>query len=431
MSYKQTLEYLYSCLPMFHRIGAPAYKADLSNTITICNALGNPSAKFRSVHIAGTNGKGSTSHLLAAVLQEAGYKTGLYTSPHLKDFRERIRINGKMIAKPRVVKFVQQHKKLFDRVEPSFFEWTVALAFDYFGAEKIDIAIIETGLGGRLDSTNVIKPVVAVITNISLDHTNLLGKTLRKIATEKAGIIKKGIPVVIGETQDAVKSVFEKKAKKENAPMRFADEEFQLKKNRHQNSIPPLLIADVFAGKNGVLKNLRCALAGNYQRKNIATVLTSIDVLRENGFVISEKSIRKGFVNVSQLTGLQGRWQIISKKPLTIVDTGHNEAGINEVMSQLKKTPYKKLHIVFGMVNDKDPRLILKLLPRKAQYYFCKANLPRSLNEVELKQIASTYNLIGECYNSVRQALKTAQSKASKGDLVFVGGSTFVVAETL
>ena len=416
---------------MFHRIGAPAYKADLSNTITICNALGNPSTKFRSVHIAGTNGKGSTSHLLAAVLQEAGYKTGLYTSPHLKDFRERIRINGKMIAKPRVVKFVQQHKKLFDKVEPSFFEWTVALAFDYFAAEKVDIAIIETGLGGRLDSTNVIRPVVAVITNISLDHTNLLGKTLIKIATEKAGIIKKGIPVVIGETQEAVKSVFEKKAKKENAPMRFADEEFQLKKIRHKNSSPPLLIADVFAGKNGVLKNLNCALAGNYQRKNIATVLTSIDVLRENGFVISEKSIRKGFANVSQLTGLQGRWQIISKKPLTIVDTGHNEAGIIEVLNQLKRTPHKHLHIVLGMVNDKDPSLILKHFPKKATYYFCKANLPRSMDEAALKQLGSTFNLKGECYNSVRKALKTAQTKAKRGDLVFVGGSTFVVAEVI
>jgi dihydrofolate synthase/folylpolyglutamate synthase len=323
MNYQQTLDYLYSCLPMFHRVGAAAYKADLSNTIEICAALGNPENNFRSVHIAGTNGKGSTSHLLAAVLQEAGYKTGLYTSPHLKDFRERIRINGKMIPQQRVVKFVEAHRKLFDKVQPSFFEWTVALAFDYFAKEKVDIAIVETGLGGRLDSTNVIRPVVSVITNISRDHMNLLGKTLKKIAGEKAGIIKPQIPVVIGETQEEVKTVFEKKAKKEKSPLRFADEELQLKKIHHTKSIPPFLIADVFAGKNPVLKNLHCALPGLYQRKNIITVLSAIDVLRENGFIIPEKAIRSGFKKVSELTGLQGRWQIISKNPLTIADTGH------------------------------------------------------------------------------------------------------------
>lgn len=428
-NYQQTLDYLYSCLPMFHRVGAAAYKADLSNTIAICNALGNPENKFRSVHIAGTNGKGSTSHLLAAVLQQAGYKTGLYTSPHLKDFRERIRINGKMIPKAQVVKFVDDHKKLFDKVEPSFFEWTVGLAFDYFAKEKVDIAIIETGLGGRLDSTNVITPVVSVITNISRDHMNLLGNTLRKIAGEKAGIIKPNIPVVIGETQDEVKTVFEQKAKKEKSPLRFADEELQLKKMHHSKTIPPFFIADVFAGKNSVLKNLKCALPGLYQRKNIVTVLSSIDVLRENGFTISEKAIRSGFAKVTELTGLQGRWQIISKNPLTIIDTGHNEAGIQEVVAQLKKTPHKQLHIVLGVVNDKDPSIVLQHLPKKATYYFCKAKLPRSMNEVDLARLAEKFKLKGNSYSSVRQALKAAQTAAHRGDLVFVGGSTFVVAE--
>lgn len=416
---------------MFHRVGPAAYKPDLSNTISICNALGNPENKFRSIHIAGTNGKGSTSHLLAAILQEAGYKTGLYTSPHLKDFRERIRIDGKMIPKPRVVKFVADHRKLFENVQPSFFEWTVGLAFDHFAKEQVDIAVIETGLGGRLDSTNVITPLVSVITNISFDHTNLLGKTLKKIATEKAGIIKKEIPVVIGETQEEVKSVFEKKAKKEKAPIRFADEEFQLSGLQHTKTIPPSLIANVKAGKNLLYKDLRCGLPGLYQQKNIATVLSAIDSLRESGFVITEKAIRKGFQNVIRLTGLQGRWQVISRKPLTIADTGHNEAGIKEVVAQLKKTPYKNLHIVFGVVNDKDPSRVLALLPKNAAYYFCRANLPRSMDAGELAQKAAKSGLKGKSFSTVKKALKTAQSSALQGDMIFVGGSTFVVAEVI
>jgi dihydrofolate synthase/folylpolyglutamate synthase len=431
MSYKETLDYLYSCLPMFHRIGPAAYKPDLSNTVKICNALNNPERKFKSVHIAGTNGKGSTSHLLAAVLQEAGYKTGLYTSPHLKDFRERIRINGKMIPKPRVVKFVADHKKSIEKVQPSFFEWTVGLAFDYFAKEKVDIAVIETGLGGRLDSTNVITPLVSVITNISLDHTNLLGKTLKKIAAEKAGIIKPGIPVVIGETQEEVKTVFEKKAKKEKAPLRFADEEFQLSQLHHTKTIPPMLTATVRAGKNVLYKNFRCALPGFYQQKNIISVLAAIDCLREAGFIISEKAIRKGFEKVTALTGLQGRWQVLAKNPLTIADTGHNEAGVKEVMSQLKKTPHKKLHIVFGVVNDKDPARVLSLLPKNARYYFTRANLPRSMDAQELAQKAAKAGLKGNFYPTVKKALEAAQDVALKDDVIFVGGSTFVVAEVI
>lgn len=416
---------------MFHRVGPAAYKPDLSNTIKICAALGNPENKFRSVHIAGTNGKGSTSHLLAAVLQEAGYKTGLYTSPHLKDFRERIRINGKMIPKPRLVKFVADHKNVVEKVQPSFFEWTVGLAFDYFAKEKVDIAVIETGLGGRLDSTNVITPLVSIITNISLDHTNLLGKTLKKIATEKAGIIKPGIPVVIGETQQEVKAVFEKKAKAEKAPLRFADDEFQLSQVQQTKTFPLLLTANVRAGKNILHKNLRCGLPGLYQQKNIVTVLSAIDSLRESGFIISDKAIRKGFQNVIALTGLQGRWQVIAKKPLTIVDTGHNEAGIKEVVAQLKKTPHKNLHIVFGVVGDKDPSRVLALLPKKATYYFCRANLPRSMDAGELAKKAGKIGLKGKIYGSVKKALKAAQTSSLQGDVVFVGGSTFVVAEAI
>ncbi len=431
LSFKKTLDYLYSCLPMFHRVGPAAYKPDLSNTIKICEALDHPENKFRSVHIAGTNGKGSTSHLLAAVLQEAGYKTGLYTSPHLKDFRERIRINGKMIPKPRVVKFVADHKKLFKKVQPSFFEWTVGLAFDYFAKEKVEIAVIETGLGGRLDSTNVITPLVSVITNISLDHTNLLGKTLKKIATEKAGIIKPGVPVVVGETQEEVKAVFEKKAKKEKAPLRFADDELQGTQFHQTKTLPLFLMGTIKAGKNVVHEKLRCGLPGMYQQKNIITVLSAIDILRETGFTIPDHAIRKGIQNVVALTGLQGRWQTLSQKPLTIADTGHNEAGIKEVVAQLKKTPHKKLHIVFGVVGDKDPSRVLALLPKKASYYFCKANLPRSMDEADLARKAEKAGLKGKIFSSVKEALKAAQDVASRGDLVFVGGSTFVVAEVI
>ncbi len=420
---------------MFHRIGPAAYKPDLSNTIKICAALSNPEQKFRSVHIAGTNGKGSSSHLLASILQEAGYKTGLYTSPHLKDFRERIRINGKMIPKSVVLNFVADHKKLFQKVQPSFFEWTVGLAFDFFAKQKVDIAIIETGLGGRLDSTNVITPLVSVITNISFDHTNLLGKTLKKIATEKAGIIKNGIPVVIGETQLKVKTVFEKKAKKEKSPIRFADEEYQFTNLQTTKTSPPQLTGKIKAGKNSVHPKFYCGLSGNYQQKNIATVLSTIDVLRESGFEISDKAILSGLKNVITNTGLQGRWQIISNSKtsgvLTIVDTGHNEAGIMEVVAQLKRMRYKKLHIVFGVVNDKDPRIVLKYLPKKAAYYFCHANLPRALKSTELVEVAKKSGLKGKSFNSVREALKTAQSTAEHGDLVFVGGSTFVVAEII
>ncbi|HLG04272.1 MAG TPA: folylpolyglutamate synthase/dihydrofolate synthase family protein [Bacteroidia bacterium] len=430
-SYRETLDYLYSRLPMFQRVGVAAYKADLKNTVTLCKTLGNPEKKFRSIHIAGTNGKGSTAHLLAAILQVSGYKTGLYTSPHLKSFRERIRINGQKIKKERVVEFVNRHHKEFEKTELSFFEWTVGLAFDHFANEKVDVAVIETGLGGRLDSTNVIMPDLSVITNVSYDHMNLLGKTLAKIAAEKAGIIKKNIPVVIGETQEEIKSVFIEKARSHKAPLFFADKDFSLKNIAHTEEIPPDLVADVYEGTHLYLKKIRCALPGLYQRKNIVTVIAAVEQLRDIGFRIPENAIYKAFRNVGRLTHLQGRWQVISKKPLVIADTAHNEAGVREVVAQLKKTPYKKLHIVFGVVKDKDPSAVLRLLPKQATYYFCNAKIPRAMDAGDLRAAASEFGLKGERWSSVKKAMRAAEDAAGPKDLVFVGGSMYVVAEVI
>jgi dihydrofolate synthase/folylpolyglutamate synthase len=436
--YSATLQYLYERLPMFQRIGAAAYKADLDNTLAICRILGNPETKFRSIHIAGTNGKGSTSHMLAAILQSSGLKVGLYTSPHLKDFRERIRINGKMIPRAYVTTFVEKHKKAFENIEPSFFEWTVGLAFDYFAQEEVDIAVIETGLGGRLDSTNVISPLLSVITNISYDHMNLLGDTLQKIATEKAGIIKPGIPVVIGETQEESEAVFLRSAKKNKSTISFADACYEVKvrstpkKGAKQT---PLLI-DIYTWdgsdkKQLFLKKLESDLAGFYQQKNIATVLKALDVLEKSGFDIKEQDIRLGIAAVKKRTGLRGRWEKLSDKPLTIADTGHNEAGIREVLSQLKRVPHEKLMFVLGMVGDKDIRKILTLLPRRAVYFFCKASVPRAMDAGELAGLAAEAGLKGTVYSTVRKALYAAQAEAGKNDLVFVGGSTFTVADAL
>lgn len=428
MTYQQALDYLYSQLPMFHRIGSAAYKANLDNTHAICKLLGHPEGKFRSVHVAGTNGKGSVSHMLAAILQSAGYKTGLYTSPHLKDFRERIRINGKMIPQSKVTAFVEKHRKAFDRIQPSFFEWTVGLAFDHFAKEKVDIAVIEVGLGGRLDSTNVITPLVSVITNISYDHQALLGDTLEKIAGEKAGIIKPGVPVVIGETQAHSKPVFAKRARTLKAPICFADQHYKVKKPEHVNR---KLIADVYSGDKLVHKGLVCELGGDYQAKNIPTVLSTIDVLKEQGIAVPLPRLKRGLANTVKRTGLLGRWQVLSEKPLVIADTGHNEAGIKEVLKQVSRTRHSKLHIVFGAVNDKDIGTILKLLPEKAAYYFCKARIPRALDAGELAKLAARESLKGGVYPSVKKALAAARRTASPKDLVLVGGSTFVVAEVV
>ena len=428
MNFQETLGYLFSRLPMYHRIGAAAYKADLKNTIELCNQLGNPEKKFKSIHIAGTNGKGSTSHMLAAILQKAGYKTGLYTSPHLKDFRERIRINGSMIPENEVVAFVEKHRNDFERIELSFFEWTVGLCFDYFAREQVDIAVIETGLGGRLDSTNVITPELSVITNISFDHTNLLGKTLLEIAGEKAGIIKQSVPVVIGEEDQATRNVFIERAEKTNSPVYFASRDYEVSvKERHSG----IQILDIKRKDGFMMQDLTLDLAGTYQLKNIPGVLEAVRVLQHQGWKITTENIREALQQVRLLTGLTGRWQQISENPLTICDVGHNEAGLMETVKQLSDMTFRHLHFVIGMVNDKDISSVLALLPADATFYFCRANIPRALDAIELKKQAEKAGLHGECYGSVSSALAAAQAKAGDKDLVFVGGSTFVVAEVL
>ena len=428
MTYEKTLNYFYNQLPMFHRIGSAAYKADLNNTIAICDLIKNPQNNFKTIHVAGTNGKGSTSHILASILQEAGYKVGLYTSPHLKDFRERIKINGKMIPKKFVVDFAEKNKNEFEKIAPSFFEMTVGLTFDYFSKQKVDIAVIEVGLGGRLDSTNIITPILSVITNISYDHTNLLGNTLQKIAYEKAGIIKPGVPVVIGQTQSSIKNVFIDTAKKNKTSIEFADKRRQATGIRHQTG---RLLLNIKRLKEVEYRNLKCGLTGLYQKKNILTVLCTAEELQRQGFNISKQNIYKGIEKVVRNTGLQGRWQVLNRKPLTIADTGHNEDGIKQILMQLKQMKYKTLHFVLGFVNDKDYEKILNMLPKKAVYYFCKANIPRALDENTLADTAAKYKLKGLPYPTVKKALRSAQKNAGKNDLVFVGGSTFVVADVL
>jgi len=439
MNYKQTLDYLYASLPMFHRIGAAAYKANLDNTHALCKALNHPENAFKSVHIAGTNGKGSTSHMLASVLQAAGYKTGLYTSPHLKDFRERIRINGKMISQKHVCSFVDEHQPTFEKIQPSFFEWTVALAFDYFRQQKVEVAIIETGLGGRLDSTNVINPLLSIITNIGLDHTHLLGNTLALIAKEKAGIIKKYKTVIIGETHPETEAIFDLKARTMLAPIFYADAELQTslaKSNSLKTSFRNIdiktrdkQITFPFNSSN-TIKNLQLDLLGNYQLKNVTTVLMSLALLYRH-FPFTEAQLRTGLSTVQQSTGLMGRWQILSHKPLVIADTAHNEDGIRMVMQQVKKTPHKNLHIVLGMVNDKAIDKVLNLLPKKASYYFCKANIPRALDADELAKQATQFKLKGVVYSSVKRAFGMAVKQAKTDDLVLICGSNFTVAEVV
>jgi dihydrofolate synthase/folylpolyglutamate synthase len=424
MNYRQTLEYLFAQLPMFHRTGAAAYHADLTNTIILCNLLGHPENKFNSIHIAGTNGKGSTSHLIASVLREAGYKTGLYTSPHLKDFRERIKINGKKIPKSWVSHFVNSHKKEFEPIRPSFFEYTAVMAFQYFSEANVDIAVIETGMGGRLDSTNVITPLVSVITNISYDHMAYLGYSLQEIAAEKAGIIKKGIPVVIGETQAEVSTIFLAKAKGMGSAVYYADQNFSL-----VSSMESITIQRV--GNPVTEVSFYSPLKGIYQHKNFITAYQAIERLKKQGFSITEADIIAGFKNVIRNTGLQGRWQKLKTKPRVICDVGHNEAGIRYILEQLRQENFKRLHCVFGLVNDKDAGKIFDMLPKNAVYYFCKANIPRGLDVDELKKMADIYGLTGKAYPSVNYAYRAALDAAGDQDLVFIGGSTFVVAEVL
>lgn len=431
MNYQQTLDFLYSQLPMFQRIGAPAYKSNLNNTIEICSILGNPEQKFHSIHIAGTNGKGSVAHIVASVLQEAGYKVGLYTSPHLTDFRERIRINGKKIPQEKVVQFVQSNKSLFNKIEPSFFEYTFGMAIRYFAEENIDIAIMETGMGGRLDSTNVVKSIISVITNIGFDHTQFLGDTLQKIATEKAGIIKSKIPIIIGETQEEIQSVFEEIAKTNQSEIYFADKEYSLRCKKSENPVVDEIKFDVLKKGEVFIEDLQTDLSGKYQLKNLVTAHKIIDLLQEHGFSISINHIKQGFKNTRQNTGLAGRWQVLNKYPLTICDTGHNVDGIRGNIEQLAEITHERLHIVFGLVNDKNIEPILNILPQNAIYYFCKANIPRGLDQYQLKEMAKHKGLIGNGYKSVDQAYKTASQHANTNDLIFIGGSTFVVAEVL
>lgn len=411
---------------MFHRIGAAAYKADLSNTIELVKVLGNPERKFKTVHIAGTNGKGSTSHILASIFQEAGYKTGLYTSPHLIDFRERIKINGEMIPQSFVIEFVEEHKEQFERIQPSFFEWTVGLAFDYFADQKVDIAVIETGLGGRLDSTNIIKPEVSVITNISFDHQALLGDTIEKIAKEKAGIIKPGIPVVIGERDVDTENVFSEIAIEKGSPIVFASEVFKSEDLGVKTSYRTWRFSK---GRTDVIVDV--PLKGKYQGKNIVTVLASVELLKKAFPGLSEK-LGEGIKNVIRNTGLLGRWQELSTQPAIIVDTGHNEAGIKEILEGLQELEFQKLHWVLGVVNDKDVSKILSMLPRdNVQYYFTKASIPRALDAEQLQEEAKKHGLGGEVYQEVSSALEKARERAKANDLILVGGSTFTVADAL
>ena len=431
MNYAETLEYLFEKLPMFHRIGQAAYKSSLDNTLKLDEIFGHPHRRYKTIHVAGTNGKGSVSHMLAAVFQSAGYKTGLYTSPHLKDFRERIKINGEMISEEEVIQWIEDYpvKNNLWEMEPSFFELTAALAFDYFAKKEVDIAIIEVGLGGRLDSTNIITPEVSVITNIGLDHTDLLGKTLEKIAAEKAGIIKMNIPTVIGTTQNEIEQVFKEAAKSKHSKLFFADQEYVA--DYAMMGLDGKQILNI--EKNGAIiyPELRLDLLGIYQLKNVPPVLKALEILIEKGWEISNQNIYDGLSNAAKLTGLMGRWQIIGNNPLIICDTGHNYDGIKMVVNQIKNTAYKTLHFIFGVVADKNQDAVLQLLPKDAVYYFTKANIPRALNEKDLAQKASEFGLKGTSYPSVIEAFNGAKLNAGKNDLIFVGGSTFVVAEIL
>jgi len=425
MNYQETLDYLFNALPMFQRVGASAFKKDLTNTLALCAHLDNPERKFKSIHVAGTNGKGSTSHTLAAILQSAGYKTGLYTSPHLKSFTERVRINGQEITEQAVVEFVGANKSFLDELKPSFFEMTVGLAFWYFAKEQVDIAVIEVGMGGRLDSTNVITPELSVITNIGWDHMQFLGDTLPLIAGEKAGIIKSGVPVIISQSQGETTPVFFQKSQEIQAPITFADQQIKLKKVDSSQAG----IARYAVSQNGETSTLDYGLLGDYQIHNLPGILESVNQLRQMGWTISEEALRKGLKEVTSLTGLKGRWQILGENPIIIADTGHNEPGIRAILGQLESYSFEKLWMVIGMVQDKDISKILALLPNEARYVFCQADLPRAMEAGKLAEKAAEFGLEGEVIPDVNEALQFARKNAASNDLIYVGGSTFVVAE--
>ena len=405
MNYQQTLDYLFSALPMYQRVGNVAFKKDLTNTLKLCEVLDNPQHKFRSIHVAGTNGKGSSSHMLASVFQSAGYKVGLYTSPHLKSFTERIRINGQPIPEQNVVDFVARIQPTIDQIHPSFFEMTVVMAFDYFAEEQVDIAIIEVGLGGRLDSTNIITPELSLITNIGFDHMDMLGNTLQEIAFEKAGVIKRNVSVVIGESQNETTPVFTKKAKEMNSELVFADQE-PLNTSEYSLDLP-----------------------GTYQAKNIKGVLAAVNVLRKKGWEISEEALAHGLANVRTQTGLKGRWQILSEAPLTVCDTGHNKEAFDYIIPQIESSSFEKLYMVLGFVNDKKLDTLIPRLPAQAQFVFCEAKVPRAMKLERIEELVSPFGLKADFVQGVNEAIALAKSKATKNDMIYIGGSTFVVAE--
>jgi dihydrofolate synthase/folylpolyglutamate synthase len=426
MNYAETLQYLFTSLPMYSRIGAAAYKEDLTNTIALCDALGNPHKKFRSIHIAGTNGKGSVSHMLAAIFQTAGYKTGLYTSPHLKDFRERIKVNGEMCSEEFVVDFVERIEPEIKKISPSFFEITVAMAFEYFVQQEVDIAIIEVGLGGRLDSTNIITPELSVITNIGLDHMYLLGDTIEKIAREKAGIIKENVPVVIGETLPETKNIFSEIAESKHAPIAFAAEHFFVNGMKWQQHHLAVKIHD---SRHDEEQEYILDLPGVYQAKNIVTVLQAVTLLQLKGWNINRNHALEALKQTKKINGLHGRWEIISEHPTVVLDVAHNEDGIKQLVSQLEHVTFQHLHIIFGAANDKDINAVLSLLPKTATYYFTRANIPRAMTAETLQAAAIDHQLKGNIYPDVNAALSTAKQHASTDDLILVCGSIFLVAE--
>lgn len=425
MTYQEATTYLFTAAPLFQNIGAGAYKEGLSNTHLLDEHYGHPHEKFRTIHVGGTNGKGSTSHTLAAILQSQGYRVGLYTSPHLVDFRERIRVNGVIIPEKRVISFVEQERSFFEPLHPSFFELATALAFQYFAEQKVDVAVIEVGLGGRLDCTNIIHPDLSIITNISFDHIQFLGNTLPKIASEKAGIIKQGVPAIIGEAgEEDVRTVFEQEAEKVGTRLIFAEEEKELISYTYSPT-------QGYTYQTKTYGELHGQLSGFCQEKNTRTILAAVNELNKISYGISTASVAKGMSQVCQLTGLMGRWQTISTNPLTICDTGHNVGGMQYITKQLKETPHQRLHIIIGMVNDKDVNTVLSMLPKDAVYYFTQASVKRAMPVEEFAQKAEKHDLHGNSYANVELAYRAAKQNAEKNDLIFVGGSTFIVADML
>ena len=424
MTYQETISYLFNSAPLFQHVGGDAYKEGLSNTHKLDEYFGHPHRNFRTIHVGGTNGKGSCSHTLAAILQSAGYKVGLYTSPHLVDFRERIRVNGEMVPEGYVIRFVEKHRSFFEPLHPSFFELTTAMAFNYFAESKVDVAVIEVGLGGRLDCTNIITPDLSIITNISFDHTQFLGNTLAQIASEKAGIIKKDVPVVIGECTEETRPIFIQQAKDSNAPIILSDEENLIISSKSTTSNKRVYNTKPYKELNG-------ELGGLCQEKNTNTILTAVAQLNNLGYNLNEEDVRKGFANVCSLTGLMGRWQKLNESPTLICDTGHNVGGISYIVNQIEQQSYKELRIVIGMVNDKDVNGVLAMLPKNAIYYFTKASVKRALDEKQLETLGKEHFLQGRSYTNVMTATKAALEEAEEDDLIFVGGSSFIVADLL